>query len=371
MSRPDLDSDKLLDLGRLAVYKTMWAVLREFYQRSTSSVTSEAKADQDDATKGLDRIARREIVDSLKRTLGPAIDRGYYIVDEEEGPNYQERLSSLEEPDEDRQLIAFVDPVDFTAAANRGLDGSILISFYHRRIGMLAAVVGDIFRKRIYCGSRDIFAYYQEAIFEQDPRIPYSPRHLKTDDVHLDSAVRPLRTSKKQILEDAAINVYMGKPDRLIETVEKGRWLWNHKIIKKDDQGKEKKVSAVQEIYSVGGSLGPIRVADGTWDASVEFVKGFRVWDFSPGAFIAKCARASVINLDSGEEVTFLFNELKQETLREAKITLDVRLGDKALLDADRRKFVVAASLPLARQIRELLLTSPEKTGECTTTASS
>jgi fructose-1,6-bisphosphatase/inositol monophosphatase family enzyme len=102
----------------------------------------------------------------------------------------------------------------------------------------------------------------------------------------------------------------------------------------------------VSEIFSVGGSLGPVRVAEGTWDASIEIAKGFRTWDFAPGAFIAEGADATVID-DKGQKISFDIIP-QMEDWRRAKFT-------KEALDASRQKFIVAATDELAHQIVSVL----------------
>ena len=366
MDRPSFTLQDLLNVGRLAVYRSMWAVLRELYQPAVTAYTLGTKADASDVTKAIDSISEAEIARTLETFFGQHFDRGYYLQSEEGSPNRAARPGGRPQGPEDEEIIVFVDPVDFTMAAGRRIDGSILVSFYHRgegEQGMLAAVVGDIFHRTIYCGTKDQSPYSQEVLFEEDPRSPLLPatKRRLDDEEALKGMTRegfrlsPLRTSGKENLENTAVCVFLNKPGRLLATVAQGNRLWGKKITFKDDRGKKKEAPAISEIYSVGGSLGPIRVADGTWDASIEFVKGFRVWDFAPGAFVASRAGASVIDIESGKEFEFRFG-LAHDELRKKGRNLISYLSDRGQLDKDRRKFVVAATENLAQGIRTLLI---------------
>ena len=102
----------------------------------------------------------------------------------------------------------------------------------------------------------------------------------------------------------------------------------------------------MQEIFSVGGSLGPVRVAAGVWDASIEIDKGFRPWDFLPGAFIAQGAGAAVLDMEGNDLDVTLIPDV-EELIRN---NFDNESREKC-----RTKFVVAATKGLAEQIVELI----------------
>jgi len=92
----------------------------------------------------------------------------------------------------------------------------------------------------------------------------------------------------------------------------------------------------------VGGSLGTVRVGEGLWDASIEVPKGFRPWDFMPGAFIAQGAGAYVIDLQ-GNPIDFGAGIIKDQWVQ-------ARFEGEALEDC-RQKFIVAATEELAHEI--------------------
>jgi fructose-1,6-bisphosphatase/inositol monophosphatase family enzyme len=344
MVRPRLQPQLLCRIGEMAVYRSMWSVLRELHHPTVTEYTPGAKPDPSDITKGIDTVSQAVIDETLQKYVGPDLDRGFCIVSEERSPSFLPRPGGRPAEAEDDELVVFIDPVDFTAAAARGLDGSILVSFYHREEGMLACVVGDIYRRRIYSRIVNGASHYQEVVFAEDPRIPIglgNKRRLTAEEVQVHFGVNELSTSGKEELANLAVNVFLSKPSRLLETAKQGARLWA--------------TGGIDEIYSVGGSLGPVRVADGTWDASIEFVRGFRVWDFAPGAFIAVGARACVIDLNTGKPFDFDF-KLSRQDLRAERISLSEKLSSRELLDKDRKRFVVAATEPLAHRIRELLV---------------
>jgi fructose-1,6-bisphosphatase/inositol monophosphatase family enzyme len=135
-----------------------------------------------------------------------------------------------------------------------------------------------------------------------------------------------LKPSRRKDLKESSINIFTGKPSRLIKAVHLGGTLWDES-------------NNIKYIFSVGGSLGPLRVADGTWDASIEYAKGFRPWDFGPGAFIAEGAGACVMD-NKGNEIKFGPIPKMKEYLREG--------FRKEALEECRQKFIVAGTKELA-----------------------
>ena len=95
-----------------------------------------------------------------------------------------------------------------------------------------------------------------------------------------------------------------------------------------------------------------MRVADGTWDASVEFVKGYRPWDFAPGAFVAQGAEAAVLDIRDGRPIGLSEG---QENFSLDGIKAFVLGGPGATKsDESRQKFVVAATTQLAGEILDV-----------------
>lgn len=323
-------------VGRIAVARAMWRVLRgcALPYTVTSEGTSLTKLDPDDLTKAIDRAAQGEILDVLSRavcTEDNPLSCGFFIVDEERGLDRMSAGSGRV----DEHLVVFIDPVDFTAGASRGLDGSVLVSFYDLDQGFVAAVIGDLFHRKLYWRANGTESYCMSVAFDIDP---IEPLESCPDTFH-EPRGHParLRPSERTSLEGAAVNIYLGKPTRLLEAAKLGSplWQWN-----KDGRG-------IDSIFSVGGSLGPVRVAEGIWDASIEVVKGFRTWDFAPGAFLAEGAGASVVDL-SGNPISFKLNTDQMRRHISARFR-------GAAMDECRQKFIVAATRELAAQIVELL----------------
>ena len=338
--RTDYENQALALIGQIAVSEAMWVALRaHFLPWTAQGGTSALKEIADDPAKAIDMVAEAAITRVLTaatRTPDTPLARGCLVITEERA------LFPLANPSGEinEDLLVFVDPVDFTAAACRGLDGSVLISFYEMNTGFRAAVVGDIYRRRLYTRRQGRKSEGMSVMFNQDPL-----RFLGSRNLNLETptgAPMDLHTSGRESLEEASVNIFLGKRDRLIKAATEGSTLWNWE--NKDQQPNGER--GVKEIFSVGGSLGPVRVAEGTWDASVEIVKGFRTWDFAPGAFIAEGAGAAVVDL-KGQRISF-------DTIPQMKAWRSQRFTKDAL-DATRQKFIVAATDKLAQQIVSVL----------------
>jgi fructose-1,6-bisphosphatase/inositol monophosphatase family enzyme len=91
------------------------------------------------------------------------------------------------------------------------------------------------------------------------------------------------------------------------------------------------------------GSVSLCHAAAGFTDATVEFAKGFAIWDLAPGHYILHAAGGTTLTLN-GEPLP----------LDHALTTLD----DIARAMAPRRTFVAAANPRLAQQILNTLPTS-------------
>ncbi len=197
-------------------------------------------------------------------------------------------------------------------------------------LGVCAVVIGDLFRKRIYMRKAGDHSIGLTVKFSNQPNtfLEEFGNELTTDNYIT------LKTSRKKALERISLNVYMGNPKRLLLGA---KYLEN--LLKQD--------KAVNEIFSIGGSLGTSRVGEGLIDASVEVAKGFRPWDFIPGTFIAHGAGASIIDLKNNP-ISFAPGKIiKEEHIRTAF------RGDA--LEASRQKFIVASTPELASQIANLI----------------
>jgi fructose-1,6-bisphosphatase/inositol monophosphatase family enzyme len=341
MSDFDFDSnnkfnDAYLRTGLIAVSDAIWAGLRVLSLPWTASVrtTSRFKATdrqiEDDPTDPIDEEARTaisEVLQKAAKTSKHPLSRGFLVHDEETGFHQYAGIAGGRE----ENILVLIDPVDGTSSAKRGLDGSTLISFFDRYTGLCAAVMGDIFRRTIYWRKAGDSTKAMVIKHSQDPTYDF----LST----VAGGVMPmgepleLKPSKQQSLQGASLNIYMGKPERIIKAYEIGKALWNPHL-------------GIKEIFSFGGSLGSVRVGQGLWDASIEIAKGFRPWDFLPGAFLAQGAGATVVDME-GHDLTF-GPEILNEDYIKAKF-------EGEALEACRKKFIVASTKELATQIVEIL----------------
>src|SRR5206468_1992805 len=98
-------------------------------------------------------------------------------------------------------------------------------------------------------------------------------------------------------------------------------------------------------LISYGGSRGPILVAEGIIDASLELTKGFKLLDSIPGLFLAKGAGAYVLNLDTNARFNF-----GPDGKLEAIFALPEEQWAREL-DKYRVRFLVAATEDLAQAI--------------------
>jgi len=356
------DQDQaLIEIGRILVSETMWHVLRTQALPWVAQPDSTALKpnEKEDAPKKIDLIAEKvvhRILAEAQRQDLP-LGRGCLVVTEERGLNFT--VGPASELKED--ILVFVDPVDYTSAACRGLDGSVLISFWNAHEGEIrAAVAGDLYRRRIYWRRRGHPSAAMRLIFPEEPT-----RIFSSEGQHLDppgGIPLDLQTTGKTTLELASVNIFVGKPERLTRAVQLAGPLW---------EWKSRTGVGIGEIFSVGGSLGPIRVADGSWDLSIEIAKGFRTWDFAPGAFIAAGAEGvSVVPLSFQGGKYTKDDDSGAHRLGDRDCKFDIsptllrewikKRFDKDTLDASRKRFIVAASEELAEEVLAVLNSKPK-----------
>lgn len=319
---------------RIVTYGMNQATRAYFFPHMVAEVETDPQKNttlslEDDPTLPMDQAALDALLEGLQVASLDAtcpLSEGFRFYNEETGPRDFPGLASKYNPRRAKWII-FGDPVDFTDAAILGLDGSVLLSIYHIEWGYCVAVAGDLFRRKLYWrrrGSHPLVATLDpfDAMGTPTLTAPSVSRHSTT-----------MTTSGQSDTKNASFNIYMGKPQRIMDAVQMG--------------GKLLSEGGIKATFSVGGSLGPIRVAEGLFDASVEYMKGFRPWDYACGCFIAKGAGAAVVDL-GGEDLPFG----PSEDLHEA-VMADFK-GE--YLDKCRQKFVVAATEELARRIVQLLI---------------
>ncbi len=286
----------------------------------------------DDVTEPIDRVtsdAIQAVLADAHGTRGHPLSEGFHLFDEELG--YVDRFVGR---GGSADWVVFVDSADDTSQARRGLGGTSLIGVYHRRIGWAVVTIGDFSRYSLF--SR-IAGKHSLGLRLQPPATgPFEPRsRCKNVPEGVNISVEATR---RDTVAGSAINLYMGKPSRILATAKLAAGLLA------DDVG-------VRETFSFGGSRGGLLVAEGVIDASVEVVKGFRPLDFAPGAFLAAGSSAAVLDLE-GVPIDFGPDFDFERTLD--RIIRDHARGtpiDPAIFDGLRKRFVIAATPGLGAQI--------------------
>jgi fructose-1,6-bisphosphatase/inositol monophosphatase family enzyme len=140
-----VDDQDLLNIGKEAVRAALCAIaeeLKQGLQRQREDMTADDRPKSpEDRTKWIDQKAEKAIQDYLHNQLGGERARPYYLVSEELGAT---KVVEPEVPVEKRgtiDLIIFADPVDGTDTLIRGMDGAVLLAFYHRKEKKVLAVV--------------------------------------------------------------------------------------------------------------------------------------------------------------------------------------------------------------------------------------
>lgn len=280
---------------------------------STDAGKKTSSSAQDDPTLAVDAAGLNAIREGLQEASLDAdcpLSEGFCFYNEETS---RQEFSGLATTFDFRKSkwIVFADPVDYSEGARLGIDGSVLLTFYHVDIGYCVSVAGDLFRNKIYWRSR--FRHAMKLELGSDEVLPAAS----------------LRTTGNKALSGARVNMFTGRPERLVRTVsESGSLLTDGRI---------------KTTFSVGGSLGSLRVADGLYDASCEFTFGFRPWDFAPGNFILAGVPDAVVVDMGGDPIEFGPNdELMKHVLKDFT-------GDS--LEACRQTFIAAATRDLADEI--------------------
>ena len=288
--------------------------------------TSQSKSNQDDKTHPMDYFADKAIEEYLmtaSKTPGNPLSKGFIYFSEEERPK---RISGLNGKEED--LIVLIDPVDFTESAKLGIEGATLVSIFSQRKGVLVSVVVDLFRDIVFSRQAGRPSFAQKFVFNQDPASSKTNKdELK---ISLGSPIN-LFLSDQTSLNGATLNIFTGKPSRMLLAGIRAQRIFDR------DTG-------VKTNHSVGGSVAMARLAEGVYDATIE-VRGYRPWDFIPGAFIADGANAVVIDLE-GNEIDFGNDRLK---FKDGEIS------------NERQEFIIASTVELAEIICDLIDKPPIK----------
>lgn len=221
-------------------------------------------------------------------------------------------------PDPDPDLLILVDPLDTSELAVRALHGYTHVMLYSRSAARpVVAVVGDIYHHlQLFIGCR----------------------HDDGEDraylVTADQLIHRLHTRSPVGLSQALITNYLMRPAERLQPIARQQALIDA-LSKPTADG-----PARGRIGVDFGSISLCHVASGQTDATVEFAKGFAIWDLAPGHYILHAAGGTVIDLHGKE------------------MPLDYGLGNLADVAAamdKRRKFIAATGASLAHEILELL----------------
>ncbi|WP_211244398.1 inositol monophosphatase family protein [Actinospica robiniae] len=220
--------------------------------------------------------------------------------------------------DPDPDLVVLVDPLDTSELAVRALHGYTHVMLYSRSLRRpVTAVVGDIYHHlQLFIGCRHDDGRDRAYLVTAD------------DDVHHLSTRAPVGISQ------ALITNYLMRPAERLQPVARQQALIDALTTPSQDG------AARGRIGVDFGSISLCHVASGQSDATIEFAKGFAIWDLSPGHYILHAAGGTVIDLQ-GKELPLDYG-------------LD-SLHDIAAAMNKRRKFIAAGGTSLAHEILDRL----------------
>jgi myo-inositol-1(or 4)-monophosphatase len=217
--------------------------------------------------------------------------------------------------DPDPDLCVLVDPLDTSELAVRALNGYTHVLVYSRDLRRpVAAVVGDIYHYvQLYLAARDDHGKDSASLVTRDG----------------DARAMRCRTGVTE-LSQALVTSYLMRPaERFRPLAAQGDFLDALSATASDGSRRGR-------IGVDFGSVSLCHVAAGFTDATVEFAKGFAIWDLAPGHYILHAAGGTVLALN-GEPLPLDYGLST--------------LADIAEAMAPRQKFAAAASPHLARQI--------------------
>lgn len=216
--------------------------------------------------------------------------------------------------DPDPDLLILVDPLDTSELAVRALHGYTHVMLYSRSLARpVVAVVGDIYHHlQLFIGCRNDDGEDRAYL------------------VTADQQVHQLRTRRPVSISQALITNYLMRPAERLQPIARQQGLID--ALTAPGPGGPAKGRIGVDF----GSISLCHVASGQTDATVEFAKGFAIWDLSPGHYILHAAGGTVIDLQGKE------------------MSLDYGLGsleDIAAAMDERRMFIAAAGPSLAHEI--------------------
>jgi myo-inositol-1(or 4)-monophosphatase len=249
-----------------------------------------------------------------RELITPLLPAGFVYASEEAEP---EVIGDDPDPD----LCVLIDPLDTSELAVRALHGYTHVLVYSRSLRRpVAAVVGDIYHHvQLYLAARHDDGRDRASLVTRD------------GDVH------PMRcdTSAEELSEALVTNYLMRPAERFRPLAGQGDFL--------DALSRPSRDGGRRGRIGVDfGSVSLCHVAAGFTDATIEFAKGFAIWDLAPGHYILHAAGGTALTL-SGDPLP-LDHGLNS-------------LADIAQAMAARQTFIAAANPGLARQILSTLRT--------------
>jgi transcriptional regulator with XRE-family HTH domain/fructose-1,6-bisphosphatase/inositol monophosphatase family enzyme len=281
----------------------------------------------EDPTHALDLVTSRAIRQALlkaREMAGNPLGEGFVLVDEETG------VQGMVNESGDAEWAIVVDSADDTASLRLGLGGTILVAAYRRNVGWVAAVAGDLTRSILFwrCGRAASSAIVLLRSRLEDWALG-APAEINWAPV--EGHPIPLQPSDSTTLRGGSLNLYLGKPARILDARKTYRNLLA-------DCG-------VAACHSLGGSMGPLLVSQGLLIASVEALKGFKVLDATCGLYIAHGAGTHVWGLD-GQPLSFGVDPVLEQILADHHDAERSRV----LLEKHRLKFVAACTRDVAAE---------------------
>lgn len=220
--------------------------------------------------------------------------------------------------DPDPELLVLVDPLDTSELAVRGILGYTHVMVYSRTLARpIAAVVGDLYHHiQLYIATRGTDGKDRAYVAAEN------------------GEPHPIRIKHGTDLSTALVTNYLMRPsERLVPLARQIRFL--DALSRPSPDGRSHGRIGVDF-----GSVSLCHVAAGFTDATIEFAKGFAIWDLAPGHYILRSAGGTVIDLDGNP------------------LPLDRQLtsmADIASAMNRRQKFIAAATPELAYGILEVL----------------
>jgi fructose-1,6-bisphosphatase/inositol monophosphatase family enzyme len=251
--------------------------------------------------------------DHYRRLITPLLPAGFVYASEEAEPE-------VIGDDPDPELCVLVDPLDTSELAVRALHGYTHVLVYSRSLRRpVAAVVGDIYHHvQLYTAARGDDGDHASLV-------------TRDGDTH------PMRCDASAAdLNRALITNYLMRPAERFRQLAGQNDLLDALASPSPDGSRRGRIGVDF------GSASLCHVAAGFTDATIEFAKGFAIWDLAPGHYILHAAGGTTLTLNGG---TLPLDH-----------GLDT-LADIAQAMAPRQKFIAAANSRLARQILNSLHT--------------